>query len=142
MNTEFTLISFTLREIVNGIIFPLGLCLILYSCLFLLRAYRSFGRGWSDLPGVAVACVLTWLFVGDTAQAGIFWITLHLRNMGYRHLFTSWPIASAFIVAGSVTILAMLRGIHIFTREEMGHWGVTSAVFVTAAFFIASRMFF
>lgn len=135
----FSIVSLVAREILTAFLFPLSLCLLLFVARFLYLTRVIYGRGWRVIPGIATACALLWVFTGDTIRTGITWLLLKLWEAGYQ-LWGSPLVGYIYVVSVIMSILASLRCIYIFSKDEMGHWGWVGAALFTLLFAAVTRM--
>jgi hypothetical protein len=132
------IISFLARECLNGIIFPLGMCFLYWTFWHLTQARLSYGPAkWLRAPGVAMACVLAWIFFADTLESGSMFI--FLRAFNAHQTVSMLKFNLVLIVSGCAMVFGMLRGIYLFSRREMGHKGWIFSALFAVAFVAASQ---
>lgn len=122
------------REFMTAALFSLSVCMLAWISVYLLRMREMYGRGWTQVPGAAAACVLLWVFFSDGVRDGFTWFALMMRNRGIHGVFHNDIVNIILIFSNLVGVVVLVRGIQIFSRDEMGQRGWLSAVAVTMVF--------
>ena len=121
------------REALNGFLCCMGLCCAVCIAAFLLRIRLAYGTLSTKVPGVAMACVLFWVFLIDGAQNGLNWLFFEKLLHGtedYR-LNPIWNVSFISILFASAIV--MINGIKLFSQDQVGSKGwVVSLLFSIA----------
>jgi hypothetical protein len=113
--------SLHVREMINGALFVLCTDLAILIAFFMARAWATCGDGekWKDIPGMATACILSWVFAIIGLRCGFAWWALKLANDGLMfserlEMLTN----SVLIVSAIVLAIVTLRATFIWTPPE------------------------
>lgn len=124
------------REWLNAGLIPLTACIIIIISFTLTDAYKTHGRGWTNVPGVKSACAFWWIFVADLIRACMAWAYLNAQNDGRELATLSRAATVLYLVAAVIASLATFRLIYALSPTAWGHKGWVAAAVLTTAFMV------
>lgn len=122
-----------IREIGNGIVYPLAFWLAATTAVYLFQTYRNHPHTWRTERGVSFACAFLWVFFSESLRAGSAWLSLDAQRSGQKLPQSLEEAASlAYAVSALVLVAVFIRCIWLLAPKGGERLNLTMAVAFTA----------